>query len=450
MTERLGGLGPAERELLLACGRVELDSRAEARARGLIEGGLDWPQLVRYARLHSVAPLLYHHLKRLGAERAVPEDAWGRLLQLYHRAAYQNRLYARENAALLEAFDRAGIRTLVPKGMSILEHVYQDLALRPLIDLMFLIPESAEGETHRLLTERGYARDRPRPVHGIYRWCCPELIYKTRSEMHFAVLLVWSLVNWPRPHGLSIGPVWERARPARVSGRATRVLSPEDLILYLCLQADNHGFFNRIGVDRSDPRDLLFSEWTNNRLVRFTDLHGAVRHHEGDLRWDRFLELARTTGLERAAYASLSLTDRLFGAGLEEALLRELRPGPAGRGPRRWLLEGVLASIEAPGSAGLPVRMGRWWQGLRPRSQILFGRLLGWFEFVFPGRIALSRRYALEDGAWGVPWYAAHALLSMARSAVSWLGAWSVHLTRWVRSAGRGPKVERAREARGG
>ena len=418
MAKNLSRLGGEERQLLTTCARVTLEAAHRAKLETLLQEQLDWQQIVQHARLHSVAPLLYHHLRRVPAVK-IPDAARVGLLQLYHRAAYQNRLYEEENGALLEAFDQASIPTLVPKGISIAEGIYGDLSLRPLIDLMFLVPAEKVTDVKRVLAGRGYIGDRPRPIHGLYRWSCPQLIYKTHGAMHFAALVVWNLVNWPRLHRFDTGAVWLRARRATVSRYPSLVLCPEDLVLYLCLMADNHGHFNRVATDEIGPSDLLFTDWTNNRLVRFTDLHEAIRYHARELRWDLLVRRAKESDLDGAAYASLRLAAAILGSEIDESVLEELRPAGPRCSLRRRVFDSLVVSEEPRHERG--GQIGLWWRAKRPYTQILLGRLIGWSEISFPNREALHRYYGPTSHLTALLRYVAHASRSTVRSLTSYL-----------------------------
>ncbi len=424
MAKTLSQLGRAEGRLLTTCARLQLEADHRAKLEALLEEPLDWQQIVQHARLHSVAPLLYHHLARIPGEK-IPDAARAGLLQLYHRAAYQNRLYAQENGRLLEAFHQASIPTLIPKGISILERIYGDLGLRPLIDLMFLVPAEKVSDVRKVLGGRGYVRDRPRPIHGLYRWSCPQLIYKAHGAMHFAALVIWKLVNWPRLHRFETGAVWLRARPATVSKRQTLVLSPEDLVLYLCQMADNHGHFNRVATDELEPSDLLFFDWPNNRLVRFTDLHEVIRHHANELCWNLLIQRAKDSDLDGATYASLRMASWMLGSEIDDAVLEELRPAGSRSSLRRRVFESLVASElderHRPSSSG---RIGRWWRSSRPYTQILFGRLIGWIEISFPDLEALRRMYGFRLRLTALVPYLAYASRSMVRSPTSYLALW--------------------------
>jgi hypothetical protein len=411
-------LGAAERRLLLACGRIRLDTEREAEVRALLAEPLDWDAIVFYARLHSVGPLLHHHLSR--TDVGVPRAASTALLALHQRAAYQNRIYARENAVLLEAFRSAGVPTIVPKGLPIVERAYRSLALRPLIDLIFLVPRAALEAARRVLAEHGYRRERIHPDQALFRWRFPQTTLERKGgDLDVAVVLLEGLVNWPRAHGLSTERLFSEARAATLGGREVLVLSPVDQVIYLAMQADNHGYFNRAALDLMEPMELLFGTWSNNRLVRFTDLHEVIRTERDAIEWDRLVHRAGETLLEDAVHASLSLTGTLLGRAAPPATLARLAPGRRPR-LRRWLAEGV-ALDGAPGPGALIA--GSRWRSLSPRRQIRLAQLIGLGEYMFPMPATLSRLDGDRQGLIRALRYARHAGATAAHSASSFAGA---------------------------
>jgi Uncharacterised nucleotidyltransferase len=386
----LSELGPGERRLLLACARVELDPGDEGEVADLLHEPLDWDALVSFARLHSVAPLLHRHLNRLADPDLVPAPARRLLLALAHRAEYQNRIFARENAELAAELDAAGVPVIVPKGLSLVELVYGDLGLRPLIDLLFMVPRGRLEEAGRVVVGRGFSAMRVRPPHAAYQWLCPSRWYLREDGLPLLVLLKAEVIdNPPRRHRFTSDVLWRDARPASVSGRTVFTLAPVDQVLYLCLQADGHGSFNRAALGSMDPAELLFAKWSNNRLVRFVDIHEVIRHHRRDLDWDRVVARARSCGIDDAAHASLVLADRLLGAAVPAEVLDALSGSPRPRVRKAML--GAVAT--PPGRSSPRGILASGWEGLdeRRRKEVL--RLVGLLEVAFPGLRALRAEH---------------------------------------------------------
>lgn len=449
MSASLPRLGSGERQLLLSCARVDLDAGQEAIVTRLLEGPLDWDAVVFFARLHSVAPLLHRHVKRLGDRHALPPDARRRLLALAQGTAYRNRIFARQNALLVDALAREGIPVVVPKGLSMAELVYRDVGLRPLIDLIFLVAHRDLSQAGGVLGARGYSGLTVRPVRALYEWSCPQGWYVKDDGADFPVLLQAELVNWPRRHRFSADGVWERVRPARLGGQKVLVLCPTDLVLYLSLQADANGYFNRAALATTDPVELLLGEWSNNRLIRFTDIHEAVVHHRHELDWELLVARARMCGIEDAAQASLTLSNRLLGSPIPADALETLSSGHRPR-VRRALL-GVVTQSHRRSSLA-PLASG--WAKLSPARQTEVMRLVGLLEFAFPGRDALRADHGCRSRptlAWRGALQAARVL---SRSfwgflEASWSRRAAGNLTGWMPAAEIAGAEEDRRTSRG-
>jgi hypothetical protein len=403
-------LGPHERELLLACARVDLDDGTAARIGALLEQPLAWDSLTFHARLHSVGPLLHRHL---GEAVRVPHAARRELLALSHRAAYQNLIFAEEHRALVGAFDDAGVPVLVQKGLAVAEPLYGQLALRPLVDLIYLVPADRRRDAAEVVRTCGYSATPPHSLDRIYRWSCPQLVFERAGRLEVSVIVQSDLVSWPRMHAVRADMLWARSERRELAGRVVRVLEPTDFLMYLCLQADNHGHFNRVALGSLDAQALLFAEWTNNRLVRFVDMHELVRREAARLDWDALVHRAGVGGVRGAVHASLSLASELLGTHVPAEAIEQVR-APVRQRLRRLVLESLAAS-ERPGAPRLKSAAGTAWRRRRPRNQIRLARLIGLVELAFPSAHLLRLRYGFRGVAL-VPVAVAHSTVTVLRS----------------------------------
>lgn len=421
MSGPMAPLGARERRLLINCARLELDEPLVQETCSLLGRELDWDRAILFAEAHSVAPLLHRQLQRLGGMAKVPPAARKRLLQLTHRAGYRNRLYAAALRELLELFDRARVPVLVLKGLSLVELIYGDLSLRPLIDLNLLIPKTHLRRAREMLVRHGFVETLSRGS-SFYRWCHSQLVIEKPEEFRLFVMLQWDLVTWPRMHAIDLPRVWSDAQPVRLAGRDAWIPSPIDLVLYLCLQADKYAIVNALAVDRCDPAEHVFDERTYNRLVRFTDLHEVIRHHEAAIDWSELTERAAAAGIEESAYGSLRCMERLFGTGVPPAVLMHLRP-TRHRWPRRLLGRCALDSEGGASRSAPERRLASWWRRQEIPTQRRWIKLLDLIDFIFPPRDTLRRRH---QQVWGgpagltYPWHVGAALLRCGLRLPGW------------------------------
>lgn len=420
MRRPLPELGPPERKLLVNCARLNLGEPEARSTDALLDEPLEWEALLAHAELHSVGPLLYHQLRRLERLDKLPPLARRKLLQLFNRAGYQNRHYAEALQELLEAFSGAGTPLMVLKGLSLVELVYGNPSLRPLIDINCLIPPKESSAAKDLLHQMGYVEVIRPAFRGVYRWLNSQFLMVRPRGFQVHLILQWDVVNWPRLHSIDLGRLWADARPARLAGREALVPSPTDLITYLGWQPDKHGFLNLPALVSGSGEEFIFEAWTHNRLIRFTDIYEVVNRYRGVLDWKLLVEWARAAGVADSLYVSMSWTEKLYGPLIEPWVLEALgRPSP--RRLRRWLHD-VLAQKPASSSAKAGSRTWRaLWSKLGVRNQLRLIWTLNILEFTFPRREEFEASHLRGSGGTALARYLLHVCGSLVVCFVGFL-----------------------------
>lgn len=300
---------PHDLELLLLCSRLELGPSEGERARELAAQVTDWPRLARLAEERGVLPLLYWQLERLGAGAGVPPPVWAALGKRYrHLALLNGRVRRHFLAEILEALQSRGVTPIVMKGAYLAEHVYPDVALRPMDDTDLLVREEQLEAARTALEDIGYA---PKAEY-----------FLTLDTKHLPVLAKRGNpygvdVHWQPAVGghfdVDLTAVWDRARPAQVAGRPVLAFAPEDQLLHLSIH-------------------MVYEHAFNARLFVLTDLAGVVRQG-GGLEWDVFVASARAWGAAKCGWLALQLARELAGAPVPEEVLSALHA----EGDERWL-----------------------------------------------------------------------------------------------------------------
>ena len=414
-------LGPDERELILNCARIELDGPLFHQTEEILQKPLAWDAVLFFAEFHSVAPLLHYHLRHFDGLGLIPPEALRRLLQLSHRAGYQNRHFSQALRELLEVFAEASIPVIVLKGLSLVELIYRNLSLRPLIDLNILIPSEKLETARNLLLRTGYVDKGRRPNHNFNLWLNSQIILVKPRDFAVHLLLQLDVVNWPRIHAIDLPRLWREAQPAKISGYDSLIPSPTDLLLYLCIQPDKHGYLNVPAVNVEDLAGFVFTEWTDNRLIRFTDIYEVIKHYEGTINWEVLIERARASGIEGSVYSGFHWVTKLLGPAIEPWVLDALRP-PTPRRLRRWLFEALDQDPKDDRSASaVKAAFRTWWLKKQKQAQLRMIRLLDLLEFIFPRRDELKLHYQLHSKSAVFAVYLFHVGKSLFRSALGFL-----------------------------
>jgi hypothetical protein len=287
-----------ELELLLLCacsGAVNSDHVVT-----LVKEGVDWDALVDAAEFHGLGPILSCALDRACPE-LVPENIAGRLRSSYRDSAKRHLIFTVGLLALLDSFESEGIAVVVLKGPALAESLYPDPALRPCSDLDLMVRKQDVPGALRVLTREGYKMDAHlariplQTLLGIHS----ELVL--RQERAAPVDLHWDI-------GLADGSfrfdpeiLWRSLRPLRIGKREVSSLSPESLMLFLCVHGARH----------------LWS-----RLQWMGDVARLARTQPD---WDVILDLATEAGCGTPLFLGLLLAQELLAAPIPDAILERAR-----------------------------------------------------------------------------------------------------------------------------
>ena len=361
---------------------------------------LDWDVVLRQARRHRLAPLLSRHLESAGLD--VPEKVVGALSLDRQRTAASNMRLLASARPIVAALDGAGVAVMALKGLALLEGTYDDVSLRPMVDLDFLVPESSIQLAEDLVVDLGYRSARPRSesLVGLRagKYAYPQLTSGdglVHVDLHRHVLA---------DADFDIGEFWAHARPSPAGGH----LAPdqEDLLLHLAA----HFFKDRVRRSAGSLGQLADIAWMA---------------HAAPVDWDVVVARARSYGLHGRVFLALMATNELLGPVVPPDALTALRPASyspsVGRAfvKRRLLAE---AAWHPPGyfAAVRGEAFSRRWRPLRR---------------VLPDRAYLEAGYGRDAG----PGSSYGRLLWVrCRRALTKLRPWHLYrdaqLNRWMRT----------------
>jgi hypothetical protein len=115
----------------------------------------------------------------------------------------------------------------------------------------------------------------------------------------------WTIENPMVPFRIDVDGLWERATPVRVGGVEIQGLSPEDLVLHLCLHAAaHHGF--------------------ENGFRAICDLHQAIEASRGAFEWTELVGRSKSWGAKRSIALPLHLAGKWFGSEIPREIAEEI------------------------------------------------------------------------------------------------------------------------------
>lgn len=279
----------------------------------------DWTEVAGVAAGYDLAPLLYTRLKRSGLRARVPAGVWEQLRLAYFSSANRNvRLY-RELHAVLTVLRGAGIPVIVLKGAHLAEAVYGDVAVRPMCDIDLMVRRADLSVAQKTLLGLGGVSEHAADIE----WCCRTSAHLPAVVVHgLAFELHWTIVAPVGPVSVDVAGLWDRARPASIAGADVLALSPEDLLLHLCLSAS-------------------YRNSLTGGLRPFSDIVEAIVRYRGEMDWVQVAARAHEWGGARYVGLTLQLARNMSGAEVPGDTLERLVPG----GPDQCVIDAALESV---------------------------------------------------------------------------------------------------------
>jgi hypothetical protein len=334
----------------------------------------DWQSTVGLATTQRVAPQLYARLKECGI--APPPAAAQRLRGTYIASIGRSARLLHQAGSVCGALLAAGIPVIPLKGAYLAEAVYGDVALRPMTDVDLLVKLADLGSALAVLETLGYVAAPPFKAGFAGNPAQPPAeLFKPGGAL---LDVHWTIV----PPGKNVLPgagdlaqIWERATPARIAGVPVLALSPEDMLLHLCLHASVQHRFE--GVSLLDFWDVALV------IRRFGD--------EGD--WDGFVRRVDAWGVANGVYLTLRLAEEWTGVAMPAAIARRLATAVRDDAAMAWAAHKVWHQTSLAAQTEIASFEGG--QGLGGKLAALRGTL-------FPSRASMAASYHTQAESWRV------------------------------------------------
>jgi hypothetical protein len=291
----------AARELLLLCTTSNISSENKERILQILAGTVDWKYLFDLAELHGTASLIAHNLMAKDLAGQVSRPCLDKLNQIYNSNLYRNMVISGEQSQILSVFSQRGIANIPLKGTILAEVLFENLALRRVTDIDILINHSDMVQAGSLLEGMGY---RQLEMQGTWDHPFHDVPYYKKKKFPLFVELHWDLAD-RKLMAVAEQEIWRRAQPMQLQGITTKVLSPEDNLLYLAHHLSKQETY----------------------LLKFlADIAELLKKYGGVLDWDYIIESARSWQIEYAVYFSLRRVKDLLAVPVADSVLGALKP----------------------------------------------------------------------------------------------------------------------------
>lgn len=290
-------------KLLLDCLHCrEIDETRTAELNSL--NATDWESIVQLAVIQSVAPLFYHRLKTVYPKINIPANLKQNLQKSYLASVIRNVQLYNELSEVLKALRNENIPVIVLKGAHLAETIYGNTALRPMCDVDILIKKTDLLKAEKKLLEMGYSSSREDDIEVACtkHHHLPPLVKQGSApvEIH------WTIKQLTSPFTIDLDELWERARPTTIAGVEVLALSPEYLLLHLCLHSTYNDFFEQ-------------------GLRSLCDILETIRHYQA-IDWTLLEHGASQWNAKNTIYLTLRLARELLAANVPDELLNALKP----------------------------------------------------------------------------------------------------------------------------
>lgn len=321
----------AERQLILMAS-VEIDEAQKETLEQLLQGRLDWSEVVFQMITHRTLNMLTYNLKKFGLFEGL-EGELKRMLNLQW-AAYRerNKVYAGKLREILHAFAERGLVLTVLKGNLLVNTVYPSLETRTFNDLDFLMQLSDVNPVTEALEGLGYVQGeydagsneihvssrKARMVHQMTTHEIQEFIQLCDSPFTPAVEVdVNHDILWRGncPYKVPTPELIARAVPIELYGERGFRLDHADNLIQLCCHLYKEA---ALMVWITSIKDL--------KLYKFADLYMYIRKFAAEINWDTFAERVAHYGLEKIVYYNFHYIGLMFEPIVPEHLVERFKP----------------------------------------------------------------------------------------------------------------------------
>lgn len=214
------------------------------------------------------------------------------LQQAYYRTAAMSILQREELKKVLLHLKENHIPVILHKGIALVETVYKNPALRPMVDVDLIVPFDKLSETEACLKSFPFRDD---------------FLF---LDLHTDIINTKRFRLLQKKQSTRIMKMWQRAEPLDFEGVSTLVLSPEDFLIALCF----HLAFNH---------RLCGPLW-------FSDIARFLECYKNKLSWKDLVQLAGDYENAKSVFYCLKYLNEKQGVAIPREVLNKLRPKKTG------------------------------------------------------------------------------------------------------------------------
>jgi len=285
---------------------VNPDHSTFQEIQSLISRETDWKCVIEFAISQQVAPLIYYNLKQYKKQDLIPSKYFAILKKKYIAAYAWNVVIFDEMKLVLELFQQAGIAAVVLKGPALLDVVYKDWGVRKTSDIDLLVRMENLNRAQVLLLEHNYFSVSETSLNSDGTPISHHMAGIRRTYFSPSIELHWTLRSNNKLLHLDIDAIWKRAKPGKINNTDVLLLSPEDMILHLCI----HHFYKF-------KASIAYRE--------INDIVAVIQQFRDELDWEQILENSLRYKIAPLVYAGLFFANQWLPEIIPPAILGALK-----------------------------------------------------------------------------------------------------------------------------
>lgn len=283
-----------EKKIILLCCCANPSQEKIAALENLLGHYLDWDFIVNSARVHGIAPFIYHALICCANRERVPAIIMQELSSAYRRSAFVNVVFLKEYKEILCRFNAENIAIIPLKGIVLIKEIYQNIALRTLSDIDLLIRKRDLKQGVNVLRNLGFIQKKTmyQPEEHYHH-----IFQRQSRSVPITVELHWEIDIPNSPYHIVIDDLWDRAAVVQSNNTRYWSLALEDNILFNCFH-----ILRRPLADGVIP------------MKNFCDVYEILARRQAEINWQIITERAVHYNIVRPVFLVLLFLKRYFAA----------------------------------------------------------------------------------------------------------------------------------------
>ncbi len=273
-----------ENRLLLYCAQTRIPEDTLNKVKDIMNLPLNWEGVLESALSQGIAPLLYNNLKKIRSSHFVPKKIMDKLKKAHYANVARNMYHYEELKSILEAFSGKGVKVIVLKGAALDKIVYGDIGLRTFGDLDLLVKKEDLPYAKKIMSDLEYVSTSGKMSEEWRRMNHFHLQPYIQPDKNIVVEIHWHITR--DSFHINIDEWWDMAKVIKIDNCQALILSPEDMLIHLCLHLFNHGY-NKI------------------TLRGLCDIIGTLTYYRKEINWQRFQDKVDKYKISKPVYTIL-------------------------------------------------------------------------------------------------------------------------------------------------